>query len=157
VGTLGKAFGTQGGFIAGSDALIETLIQHARTYIYSTALPAAVAVATLASLRIAIDEEWRRERLRTLVKNFRAGAAQLGLELMDSQTPIQPVLLGDDKSALAMSAALEEHGLLISAIRPPTVPKGTSRLRITFSASHTDSDLDRLLTALEQSAKSQPA
>lgn len=153
VGTLGKAFGTQGGFVAGSDALIETLIQHARTYIYSTALPAAVAVATLASLRIAIDEEWRRQRLRILVRNFRSGAAQIGLDLMDSHTPIQPVLLGDEKSALAMSAALEEHGLLISAIRPPTVPKGTSRLRITFTAAHTDEDLDRLLSALEQAAK----
>jgi 8-amino-7-oxononanoate synthase len=153
VGTLGKAFGTQGGFVAGSDALIETLIQHARTYIYSTALPAAVAVATRASLRIAIDEEWRRERLRELVKKFRAGASQIGLELSDSRTPIQPVLLGDEKSALAMSAALEEQGLLISAIRPPTVPKGTSRLRITFTATHTEADLDRLLSALDRSAK----
>jgi 8-amino-7-oxononanoate synthase len=153
VGTLGKAFGTQGGFVAGSDALIETLIQQARTYIYSTALPAAVAVATLASLRIAMDEEWRRERLRELIKKFRAGAAQIGLELPDSQTPIQPVLLGDEKSALAMSAALEESGLLISAIRPPTVPKRTSRLRITLMATHTDEDLDRLLTALEKAAK----
>jgi 8-amino-7-oxononanoate synthase len=153
VGTLGKAFGTQGGFVAGSDALIETLIQQARTYIYSTALPAAVAVATLASLRIAMDEEWRRERLCELIKKFRAGAAQIGLELPDSQTPIQPVLLGDEKSALAMSAALEESGLLISAIRPPTVPKRTSRLRITLMATHTDEDLDRLLTALEKAAK----
>jgi len=153
VGTLGKAFGTHGGFVAGSDALIETLIQQARTYIYSTALPAAVAVATLASLRIAMDEEWRRERLRELIKKFRAGAAQIGLELPDSQTPIQPVLLGDEKSALAMSAALEESGLLISAIRPPTVPKRTSRLRITLMATHTDEDLDRLLTALEKAAK----
>jgi 8-amino-7-oxononanoate synthase len=152
VGTLGKAFGTQGGFVAGSDALIETLIQLARTYIYSTALPAAIAVATLASLRIAVDEEWRRERLAELVKNFRTGAAQIGLELSDSPTPIQPVLLGDEKSALAMSAALEENGLLISAIRPPTVPKGTSRLRITFTATHTDEDLDRLLIALENAA-----
>ncbi len=152
-GTLGKAFGTQGGFIAGSDALIETLIQQARTYIYSTALPAAVAVATLASLRIAMDEEWRRERLRELIKKFRAGAAQIGLELTDSQTPIQPVLLGDEKSALAMSAALEARGLLISAIRPPTVPNGTSRLRITFTATHSDDDLDRLLAALEQAVK----
>jgi 8-amino-7-oxononanoate synthase len=153
VGTLGKAFGTQGGFVAGSDALIETLIQQARTYIYSTALPAAVAVATLASLRIAMDEEWRRERLRELIMKFRAGAAQIGLQLPDSQTPIQPVLLGDEKSALAMSAALEESGLLISAIRPPTVPKRTSRLRITLMATHTDEDLDRLLTALEKAAK----
>jgi 8-amino-7-oxononanoate synthase len=156
VGTLGKAFGTQGGFVAGSDALIETLIQHARTYIYSTALPAAVAVATLTSLRIAMEEEWRRDRLRELVKTFRASAAQIGLELSESQTPIQPVLLGTEKSALAVSAALEKHGLLISAIRPPTVPKGTSRLRITFSATHTDEDMDRLLAALDQAVHSLP-
>jgi 8-amino-7-oxononanoate synthase len=148
VGTLGKAFGTQGGFVAGSEELIETLIQQARTYIYSTALPAAVAVATLASLQIALTEEWRRERLHELISVFRAGAEELGLELLDSATPIQPVILGDEQTALTMSAMLEEQGLLVSAIRPPTVPKGGSRLRITFTANHTDEDMERLLTAL---------
>jgi 8-amino-7-oxononanoate synthase len=149
IGTLGKAFGTHGGFVTGSDDLIETLIQQSRTYIYTTALPAAVAVATLASLQIARDEEWRREKLQTLVQRFRSGAQQLALELQDSATPIQPVILGDEQRALDVSARLEEQGLLVTAIRPPTVPKGTARLRITFSALHTEADVDRLLAALE--------
>ena len=150
IGTLGKAFGTQGGFVAASDTLIETLIQTARTYIYSTAMPAAVAVATLASLKILREEEWRRARLRELIAKFRAGAEQLGLNLLDSATAIQPVILGEERSAVAMSAALEEQGLLITPIRPPTVPPGTSRLRITLMATHTDEDLDRLLAGLAQ-------
>jgi 8-amino-7-oxononanoate synthase len=150
IGTLGKAFGTQGGFVAGSEDLIETLIQQARTYIYSTALPAAVAVATLASLKILQQEDWRRERLNELVHEFRAGAQKIGLELLDSPTAIQPVILGDERSALNMSAALEDQGLLITPIRPPTVPAGSSRLRITFTATHTDADLEQLLTGLEK-------
>ena len=149
VGTLGKAFGTHGGFVAGSDELVETLIQSARTYIYTTALPAAVAAATTASLAIAREEEWRRERLRELVRTFRAGAEQIGLPLAESATPIQPVILGTEQSALRISAALEEHGLLVGAIRPPTVPQGTSRLRVTLTAAHTDADMRRLLDALE--------
>ena len=150
IGTLGKAFGTQGGFAAGSEELIEYLVQHARTYIYSTAMPAAIAAATLASLAIVRNEEWRREHLRELIQRFRDGAAQLGLELPDSATPIQPVILGDEHSALAMSASLETQGLLITAIRPPTVPKGSSRLRITLTAAHQPEDIDRLLAALDQ-------
>jgi 8-amino-7-oxononanoate synthase len=150
IGTLGKAFGTQGGFVAGSEILIETLIQSARTYIYSTALPAAVAEATLVSLQIAQQEHWRRERLNQHVAHFRSGAKQLGLQLMESATPIQPVLLGDERNALTMSKALEKQGILVSAIRPPTVPKGTSRLRITLTAVHESADIDRLLQAFEQ-------
>jgi len=151
IGTLGKAFGTHGGFVTGSDELIETLIQQSRTYIYTTALPAAVAVATLASLQIARSEDWRREKLRALVERFRNGAQQLALELLDSATPIQPVILGDEQRALDISAGLEDRGLLVTAIRPPTVPKGTARLRITFTALHTEADVDRLLAALESS------
>jgi 8-amino-7-oxononanoate synthase len=151
IGTLGKAFGTQGGFAAGSAAMIETLIQHARAYIYSTALPAASAVATLTSLSIARQENWRRERLQELIENFRAGAFSLGLTLCDSATPIQPVILGDEHTALSVSAALEENGLLVTAIRPPTVPQGSSRLRITFTADHTDADLAALLAGLGRS------
>jgi len=150
IGTLGKAFGTQGGFVAGSEILIETLIQSARTYIYSTALPAAVAEATLVSLQIAQQEHWRREQLNQHVAHFRSGAKQLGLQLMESATPIQPVLLGDERNALTMSKALEKQGILVSAIRPPTVPKGTSRLRITLTAVHQSADIDRLLQAFEQ-------
>lgn len=149
VGTLGKAFGTAGAFVAGSEALVETLIQRARNYIYTTALPPAVAVATLASLRLAREEEWRRDRLRELVARFRAGAAQLGLQLLPSATPIQPVVLGESGAALALSAALEDRGILVPAIRPPTVPAGTARLRVTFSALHEPDDVDRLLGALD--------
>lgn len=150
IGTLGKAFGTQGGFVTGSEILIETLIQTARTYIYSTAMPAALAEATLVSLKIAQQEEWRREQLNEFIAYFRAGAKKLGLQLMDSTTPIQPVLLGDEQSALAMSKALEQQGILVSAIRPPTVPKGSSRLRVTLTAAHQLADVEQLLEAFKQ-------
>lgn len=147
--TLGKAFGTSGAFVAGSETLIEYLIQKARTYIYTTALPAAVAEATRASLRQVQKDEWRREKLRSLITQFRDGATQLGLKLMDSNTPIQPLMVGSSSQALAMSDALKQHGILISAIRPPTVPKDTARLRITFSAQHEPAHIQRLLNALE--------
>ena len=150
VGTLGKAFGTAGAFVAGTEALIETLIQFARTYIYTTALPPAVAGATLESLRLVREETWRRDRLRHLVRRFREGARALGHALMDSETPIQPLLMGDDAGALALAEHLRERGFLVSAIRPPTVPEGTSRLRITFSAAHEESDIDALLEALAE-------
>ena len=148
VGTLGKAFGTFGAFVAGSDELIETLIQFARPYIYTTALPPAVAAATLASLALLQEENWRREKLRSLIARFRDGAAQRGFQLMDSATPIQPLLIGEDGEALALSQRLRERGFLISAIRPPTVPEGTARLRITLSAAHEPDDIDRLIEAL---------
>jgi 8-amino-7-oxononanoate synthase len=157
VGTLGKAFGTAGAFVAGSEDLIELLIQRARTYIYTTAMPPAIAVATLASLGIACREEWRRERLTTLVARFRQGAAQLGLQLLASHTPIQPVIAGSPQRALQWSQALERQGLMVTAIRPPTVPAGTSRLRVTFTAAHGDEDVDRLLAALEQVCAAHPA
>ena len=148
MGTLGKGLGTFGAFVAGSEALIETLIQQARSYVYTTAPPPAVAEATRASLRIARQESWRRERLLQLVSRFREGATALGLPLMDAETPIQPVLAGSARQALAWSGQLEEQGILVSAIRPPTVPEGSARLRITFSANHTERHLDRLLAAL---------
>jgi 8-amino-7-oxononanoate synthase len=148
VGTLGKAFGTAGAFVAGDEALIETLIQRARNYVYTTALPPAIAAATLASLQIVMQEDWRREHLDSLVGRFRTGARSLGLALADSATPIQPIVLGDPGAAVAVSAALEARGMLVGAIRPPTVPKGTSRLRVTFTATHTDEDVDRLLSGL---------
>lgn len=150
VGTLGKAFGTAGAFVAGSQVLIETLVQRARNYIYTTALPPALAAATLESLRIAGAEDWRRERLVELVTRFRAGACQLGLRLRlaPSATPIQPLLVGESAAALSLSATLEAQGLLVPAIRPPTVPAGTARLRISFTAAHEPADVDRLLEAL---------
>jgi 8-amino-7-oxononanoate synthase len=148
VGTLGKAFGTSGAFVAGSEELIETLIQRARSYVYTTAPPPAVAEATRESLHIARRESWRRDRLQALVRRFRAGAAELGLPLMSSPTPIQPLVAGTAERALSWSRRLEALGILVSAIRPPTVPEGSARLRITFSAAHDEADVDRLLEAL---------
>jgi 8-amino-7-oxononanoate synthase len=148
MGTLGKALGTFGAFVAGSEELIETLIQQARSYIYTTASPPAVAEATRASLKLVREESWRRERLQDLIKRFRAGAAQLGLPLMPSETPIQPIMAGSSEQALAWSRKLEEQGILVSAIRPPTVPEGSARLRVTLSASHSDEHIERLLEAL---------
>ena len=148
VGTLGKAFGTAGAFVVGSDDLIETLIQFCRPYIYTTALPAAVAVATRTSLRLAQQDSWRRAHLLALVQRFRRGASELGLRLLDSPTQIQALLLGTPERALAASRQLEAQGILVTAIRPPTVPPGTARLRITFSAAHTEQQVDVLLAAL---------
>jgi len=150
VGTLGKAIGTGGAFVAADELVIETLIQQARSYVYTTAQPPAIAAATLVSLDLVEKEQWRRDQLQQLIQQFRQGAEQLGLELMPSMTPIQPVIIGDDKKALEIGARLEEQGILVGVIRPPTVPKNTARLRITFSAAHTEQDVDRLLVALEQ-------
>lgn len=156
VGTLGKAFGTAGAFIAGSEELIETLIQFARPYIYTTSQPPAVAWATLKSLQLLRDEGWRRAHLATLISRFRSGAAALGLQLMDSPTPIQPLLIGDSERALQLSAGLRRRGIMITAIRPPTVPRGTARLRVTLSAAHSEADVDRLLEALQQALTELP-
>lgn len=185
MGTLGKGFGTFGAFVAGSDALIETLIQRARTYIYTTALPAAVAEATRASLKIVIAENWRRDKLKKLAERFRLGAGQLGLQFInpigaenpssvgwvsDSVTQqieddtaglrnvnltnmpsaIQPIIIGDSQRAVDISNALLNNGFLVSAIRPPTVPQGSARLRVTFSALHEEQQVDRLLDALDK-------
>lgn len=148
MGTLGKAFGVFGAFVAAEEAIIETLIQYARTYIYTTALPPAVAAAVRESLHIVRAEPWRREHLQTLIRRFVEGAQTLGLRLTNTKTPIQPVLLGDSEVALAASQRLRARGILVPAIRPPTVPVGTSRLRITFSAAHQAADVDQLLEGL---------
>ena len=177
MGTLGKGFGTFGAFVAGSDTLIETLIQKARTYIYTTALPPAVAEATRVSLKIVIAENWRRDKLKKLADRFRLGAGQLGLQLVnpavgwvsDSVTQqtdcatelrnpnltnitsaIQPIIIGDSQRAADISNVLLNAGFLISAIRPPTVPQGSARLRVTFSALHEEQQVDRLLDALDK-------
>ena len=150
VGTLGKAFGTSGAFVAGSDELIETLIQFARPYIYTTSQPPAVACATLKSLQLLRDEAWRRTHLNALIAQFRTGAQALGLRLMDSQTPIQPILIGDSARAVAWSQWLRALGLMVGAIRPPTVPVGTARLRVTLSALHSPEDVERLLAGLAE-------
>jgi 8-amino-7-oxononanoate synthase len=150
MGTLGKAFGTYGAFVAGSEALIETLVQFSRSYIYTTAPPPAVAVATSASLELVKKDQWRRDKLNQLIARFRAGAEQIGLRLMDSKTPIQPVLMQSDAQVLDANQKLLDSGFMVGAIRPPTVPEGTGRLRITLSASHSEQQVDALLDALDR-------
>lgn len=146
--TLGKAVGTAGAFVAGSDDLIETLIQQARPYIYTTASPPAIAAATLCSLGIIQNDVWRREKLAELIEYFRRGLSGFEYPLMPSDTAIQPILIGDNHRALALSEKLLQEGILVTAIRPPTVPPGSARLRITLSAAHEVKDVDRLLKCL---------
>jgi 8-amino-7-oxononanoate synthase len=148
VGTLGKAFGSFGAFVAGDSDLVETLVQRARTYIYTTALPVAVAAATRAALEVAMSESWRRTRVLALAQRFRRLAAEAGLPLAPSATPIQPVLLGGADDAVEASGRLLERGYFVAAIRPPTVPAGTSRLRVALSAAHRDADVEGLVAAL---------
>ncbi|MDU9390943.1 8-amino-7-oxononanoate synthase [Pseudomonas sp. zfem002] len=150
VGTLGKAFGTAGAFVAGSEELIESLVQFARPYIYTTSQPPALACATLKSLSLLRDEHWRREHLAALIAQFRSGAEAIGLQLMDSFTPIQPILIGDAGRAMQLSRMLRERGLLVTAIRPPTVPAGSARLRVTLTAAHSAAQVQLLLKALAE-------
>ena len=150
IGTLGKAFGTFGAFVAGTNTLIESLIQWARTYIYTTALPPAVAAATRKSLQLVRSEHWRRQQLNDRINQFRQGAKLLGLPLMPSSTPIQPLLLGDEDSVLTAHRLLQQRSILVGAIRPPTVPQGESRLRITLNSNHQAEHIDQLLAALDK-------
>jgi 8-amino-7-oxononanoate synthase len=153
VGTLGKALGTAGAFVAGSEALIEHLIQFARPYVYTTAQPPGVAAATLAALEILAAEPERRERLHDNIAYFRHEAALCRLPLSASATPIQPLVLGDESRTMAWAMKLREAGLLVGAIRPPTVPHGEARLRITLSARHEREAMDRLLESLVRLAR----
>jgi 8-amino-7-oxononanoate synthase len=146
--TLGKALGGYGAAVVGDADLIEHLVQTARPYIYTTALPPAQAAATLAAVKLARTEDWRRAKLYDLIAHFREKAAQAGLVLLPSETPIQPVMCGSDTRALSMSATLEQRGYWVTAIRPPTVPEGRARLRVTLSALHTHADVDGLVDAL---------
>ena len=146
--TLGKALGGYGALVVGEAALVRHLAETARPYIYTTALPPALAAAALAAVARARRDEWRREQLAARVRQFREGARRLGLPLLDSDTPIQPLHCGSDANALAMAAALEHKGLWVAAIRPPTVPEGSARLRITLSAGHAPRDVEQLLDAL---------
>jgi 8-amino-7-oxononanoate synthase len=148
--TLGKGVGTFGAFVAGSNALIETLIQFSRSYIYTTAMPPSIAAGTRVGLRLLQTESWRREHLTELINYFKHEAALLKLPLMESNTAIQPLLIGDANAALALSAALEAKGFWVSAIRPPTVPAGSARLRITLSAAHSKEQVEQLLQALAE-------
>ena len=153
VGTFGKAVGTAGAFIAGPDAIIEFLCQRARTYMYSTAPPPALAHATRHALEIIAAEPERRTALANLINYFHDGAAELGLPVPESDTPIQPLILGRPSQAVNVSASLRTAGILVTPIRPPTVPAATSRLRITITAAHTREDLDHLLQQLARLLK----
>jgi len=146
--TLGKAAGTAGAFVAGSEALIETLIQQARPYIYTTAAPPALAAAILEAVKIIETENWRREKLNQSIAYFRQQAAAAGLEPMRSQTAIQPLVIGDNHRAMQLGEALFERGIHVTAIRPPTVPEGSARLRVTLSALHEPAHIDRLIDTL---------
>ena len=145
---LGKAFAGQGALLLGSEALIGHVAETARPYLFSTAPPPAMAAAMRASLRLIRGEPWRRAKLASLIMRFRRTALRAGVPLLESYTPIQPVLLGDNARALAVSEALQVRGFLVGAIRPPTVPEGGARLRVTLSALHSEHDIDLLVAAL---------
>ena len=151
--TLGKAAGVAGAFVAGNPDLIETLVQSARTYIYTTATPPLLAHALLASLDIIGSEQGRRDLLARLIAQFKVGVAGLRWPLMPSDTAIQPLVIGGNAEVLRVSAALAARGVLVPAIRPPTVPAGSARLRISLSAAHTQEDVAQLVEALREVEK----
>jgi len=146
--TLGKAMGTAGAFIAGSEDLVETIIQLARTYVYTTAMPAAIAEATRCSLKIIQTEPQHLQRLNENIGYFKTCCSEAGITIEESDTAIQPLLIGDDEKAIALSQRLFDKGFLVTAIRPPTVPPGTSRLRITLSAAHERKHINQLIETL---------
>lgn len=150
MGTLGKAIGVSGAFVAGSEALIESLIQYSRSYIYTTALPPACAVAAQQSLKIIEQEPQIRAHLQALICYFKANTGHLNYDFLTSSSAIQALIVGDNASALVLSERLRHSGILVSAIRPPTVAPGSARLRITLTAAHTFSQLDQLIQALEE-------
>jgi 8-amino-7-oxononanoate synthase len=152
MGTLGKAAGVSGAFVAAHPAVIETLVQSARAYIYTTASPPLLAEALRAALAIVRDDAPRRARLAERIEQLRAGACDLPWTLSPSRTPIQPLIVGDDRAAVALAEALLRDGVYVPAIRPPTVPEGTARLRISLSAAHTQAHVERLLDALRRAA-----
>lgn len=151
--TFGKACGVMGAFVAGPDDVIESVIQGGRSYIYTTAMAPAAAAAATRALAIVAAEGWRRERLRFLVERFVQGAKQLGLPLLPSAMPIQGFLAGSASAAVRCSEYAWEQGFWINAMRAPTVPKNTERLRITLTAGHNEEQVDRLLELLEQLAR----
>ena len=146
VGTLGKAAGVCGAFVAGENEVVETVLQRARTYMFTTASPPLLAAAVEASLEVMREEAWRRERLAELVGALKVGLAGAGLA--PSQTPIQPLIIGGNEAALAVAGKLREQGILVPAIRPPTVAEGTARLRITLSAAHEPADVAQLVAVM---------
>lgn len=145
--TFGKAIGTSGAFVAADQAVIEYLVNFCRHYIYSTSLSPMVVGATIASIQLA-QQAWRHQKLEQLIGHFKHQAKQYGLNIMPSSSAIQPVIIGDCQQALAAAQLLRQQGIWVTAIRPPTVAKGSARLRITLSTSHTPEDIDRLITSL---------
>ncbi len=152
--TLGKAIGTFGAFVAGSELLIDYLKSRARTFIFTTATPPLIAASTLAALDVIEQEPWRQIKLQQHIQRLRTALTEQGWQLLPSQSAIQPIIIGSAEDALKLSQKLLEQGLLVSAIRPPTVPRGTSRLRITLSAAHSDDMVERLIESLKFLAKS---
>ncbi|HKQ26464.1 MAG TPA: 8-amino-7-oxononanoate synthase [Burkholderiales bacterium] len=150
MGTLGKAAGVSGAFVAGSVELIEMLIQRSRSYIYTTASPPALAWALMKSLELIEAESWRRQRIDALAGKLARDLRPRRWQLAHSQTPIQPLVIGSNREAMAASDALALEGILVPAIRPPTVPAGTARLRISLSAAHAEEDVDRMVDALRR-------
>ena len=150
IGTLGKAFGTFGAFVAAKQEIIEWIIQRAHSYIYTTALPPAIAEATRTSLQLIKTESWRRENLLKLTEYFRESCKQKNIPLSSSNTPIQPIIIGKNKDALKVSEELLKSGILVPTIRPPTVPQNTARLRVSLCTFHTKEHIDQLTLALEQ-------
>ncbi|MBI5938433.1 MAG: 8-amino-7-oxononanoate synthase [Betaproteobacteria bacterium] len=150
--TLGKAAGVFGAFVAGHPTLIEWLVNKARTYVYTTATPPMLAAAVSTSLKLIAADDWRRIRLKELIAQLREGMAGQPWTLMESNTPIQPLVVGDNATALRLAEALRERGVMVPAIRPPTVPQGTARLRISLSAAHAAADVERLLATLRDLA-----
>ena len=148
--TLGKAAGVSGAFVAAEQAVIDTLVNHANSYVYTTAAPPALSVALLQSLQLIEQGDAMRAHLHDLIAQLRAGLSDLPWPLMPSETAIQPLLIGDNRQALALSEALRARGIWVAAIRPPTVPQGTARLRITLSAAHSAADVERLIGALHE-------
>jgi 8-amino-7-oxononanoate synthase len=151
--TLGKAAGVSGAFVAAEQVVIDTLINHARSYVYTTATPPALASALLASLQLIEQGEGLRAHLQGLIAQLRSGLHGLTWKLMPSTTAIQPMLIGNNQQALKLSESLRERGIWVAAIRPPTVPQGTARLRITLSAAHRAADVTRLIEALHELAR----
>lgn len=148
--TFGKALGVSGAFVAADKAVVDYLVNFSKPYIYSTAMPAAMAVCIDKALDIMANEQWRFSHLQSLIQYFRAQCQARNISLLPSQSPIQPLIIGDAQRALSVSDKLLQRGMLVKAIRPPTVAKGSARLRITLSASHRFADIDLLLTALEE-------
>lgn len=148
--TLGKAAGVSGAFVAGQEVVIETLIQYARSYIYTTAMPPLLSYTLLKSLMLIKREGWRRRKLIQLTKHLKKELQLLRWNLLPSDTPIQPVIIGENSEVMQIRNALQERGILIPAIRPPTVPKNSARLRISLSASHSTKDIERLAVALRE-------